>query len=79
MIRKMSIAKAALALEERGIERGISDSQNMAQEQGQRETINIDKKVGWKWATPIGSEKSTCNQIAMTPRRIKTTYCSRLR
>jgi hypothetical protein len=50
VIRKMSIAKAALALEEGGgvIERGMGDSPNMALEQAKRETINIDKKGGWK-------------------------------
>ena len=49
---QMSIAKAALALEiGEVIERGISDSPNMVLEQAKRETINIDKKVGWKWAT----------------------------
>ena len=29
----------------------------MALEQAKRETINIDKKVGWKWATLSGSEE----------------------
>jgi hypothetical protein len=58
MIRKVSIAKAALALEEgEVIERGISDSPNMVLEQAKRETINIDKEVGWKRATLGGSEE----------------------
>ena len=81
VIRKMSAAKA-LALERGGgggTERGISDSQNMKLEQAKGETINIDKKVSWKWETLVSALHFMCNRITMTPRRIKTTYCPRLR
>jgi hypothetical protein len=76
VIRKMSLAKAALALGEarRVIERGIND--NMRQAYGMRgEAINIDIE-SWKWETPArGLKKGMRNRIPMANRKEKTTYC----